>query len=120
MLLGEDVQRIQTTHLGQVVVKQHYIQIAMGVCKRKSFLAVGGKQNFGIFAEVSQHLAQAFSHQIMVINDKDFHVRLGQGYGGTDSSNGNSLLSVPACGTRDDHDAKKPAYAGFLKIAVSA
>jgi hypothetical protein len=56
----------------------------------------------------------------MVVNDKDFHVRLGQGDAGIDALNGNSLLSVAACGTRDAHDAKKPAHAGFLQDAVSA
>jgi hypothetical protein len=42
MLLTKYFQRIQTIHVGEVVVQQYQIQIRVGLCGRKSLRAGAG------------------------------------------------------------------------------
>lgn len=73
MALAKNMERIQTIHIGQVVVQQHEVQIGMRLGRGKRLRAGAGLQYTNPFVQAFEHLAQALAYQNMVVNNENFH-----------------------------------------------
>lgn len=72
MLFPEYVKRVQSIHIGQVVVQQHQIEIGVLGCHLEGAGAVAGLQHLDLFIQALEDLAQALTYQGMIINNENF------------------------------------------------